>query len=77
MAQDVVGTLLETFLVAGSEQDVKQDVIGFERGVGFELASPVAIFVLLGEKPFAGAVDGGRDAVRKIFDFAEAQLRSG
>jgi hypothetical protein len=77
MTQDVVGALLETFLIASSEQNVQQDVIGFESGIGFEFAAPVAVLVLLGEKPFARAVDGGSYAAGEIVNFAEAQLWSG
>ena len=51
-----------------------QDVIGFESGVGFEFAAPVAVFVLLGEEPFACAVDCGGDAGRQVVNFSKAKL---
>src|ERR1051326_2025994 len=77
VSQDVVRALLETLLVAGTKQRVHQDVVGFECRIGFEFAAPVAVFVLLGEKPFAGAVNRGGDAGRKVIDFSEAELGGG
>ena len=61
VAENPVAAFLETLLIAGSEQRVQQDVVGFERGVGFEFAAPVAIFVLLGEQIFLRGGDRGSD----------------
>ena len=60
VTDDVVAALLETLLIAGSEKRVQQDVIGFQRGVGFEFAAPVAFIVLLGKQAAACAIDGSR-----------------
>src|SRR5437879_1765564 len=57
VAKNVVGTFLEALLVASAQKSVHQDVIGFKGGICFELSAPVAIFVLLGQKPFARCVD--------------------
>jgi len=77
MTENIVGAFLEALLIAGSEQDVQQDVIGFEGGIGFEFAAPVSVFVLLGEKPVAGAVDGGGYTAGEVIDFSEMKLRGG
>ena len=42
----------EALLIARAEQRVQQDVIGFEGGIGFQLAAPVAIFVLREKRDF-------------------------
>ena len=63
--EDVVGGFLKALRIAGAEQRVQQDVIGFESGIGFELAAPVAVLVLLGEKIFAGGFEGRTDAAEK------------
>ena len=55
MAENVVGALLKALRIAGAKQRVQQNVVGLERGVGFEFAAPVAVLVLLGEKPIAAA----------------------
>jgi hypothetical protein len=47
VAQNPVGRFLEALLIACSEQRVQQNVIRFKSRVGFELAAPVAVFVLL------------------------------
>jgi hypothetical protein len=50
MVEDVTCRFVETLLVTRTKEGVQQDVVGFERGVGFEFATPVAFFVLLGEQ---------------------------
>src|SRR5260221_6154161 len=74
MTKDVVGAFLEPLLVAGSEECVQQDVIGFEGAVGFEFAAPVAVFVLLGQKPVAGAVYGNGHTAGEVVNLSEAKL---
>jgi hypothetical protein len=54
---------------------VQQDVIGLKCGIGFQFATPVAIFVLLGEELLAGAIDGSRDSAGEIVDSSKMQLR--
>ena len=61
VAHDPVGGFLKAVGIAGAEQRVQQNVIGFERGIGFEFAAPVAFFVLLRKKKFASGGDGGAD----------------
>ena len=56
---------LEPARIAALEQRVKKDVIGLEHRIGFELAAPVALWVLLGEKEVARLKDGGLD-IRQV-----------
>ena len=49
MAENVVGTFPQALLVTGAQKSVHQDVIGFERGVGFKFAAPIAILMLPGK----------------------------
>jgi hypothetical protein len=51
---------------------VQENVIGFKRGIGFELTAPIAVLVLLREQPVAGAINGRGYAARKIINFTEA-----
>ena len=62
MAQNPVRRLLKAFLIPGPEQRVQQDVIGLERGVGFELPAPVSFFMLLREKILPRGGDRCADA---------------
>ena len=48
--QHPAARLLQRSGIARPQQRVHQDVFGFQRGVGFEFAAPVAFFVLNGEK---------------------------
>ncbi len=59
MFHDVARRLGHALGIARSQKDVQENVVGFERGVGFQLAAPVAFFVLLGEEAIARAVNGG------------------
>src|SRR5579872_1588202 len=77
MANDPVGRLLKALGIAGAQQSVEQNVIGFEGSVGFEFAAPVAFVVERREKKLAGSANGGTDAGSETVDFAEAQLGSG
>jgi hypothetical protein len=73
--ENPVAALLEAHRIAGAEQRVQQNVVGFEGGVGFQFAAPVAVFVLLGEKNFARAIDCGCDPAGQVIDLAKAKLR--
>ena len=59
LAQDLGDCPLHLALVAGAQQRVHHDVVGFEGGVGFQLAAPIAIRVLLGKQKIPGPRDGG------------------
>src|SRR5258708_29305812 len=74
---DPVGGFLEAGGVAGPEQRVEENVVGFQRGVGFEFAAPVAIIVLRGEEELAGGTDRGTDSISQTLDLAKAKLWSG
>ena len=75
MLQNVARSLGHALGIAGSQQNVQHDVVGFEGGVGFQLAAPVALFVLLGEQAVARAVNGRSHAADQIVNFSEAHLR--
>ena len=75
MAQNPVRSLLKALLIAGPEQRVQQDVIGLERGIGFEFAAPVPFLVLLREEIFARRRDRGAHAAAQFLNFSEAKLR--
>ena len=75
MLQNVARGLRHALRIARAQKHVQQDVIGFERGIGFQFAAPVAFFVLLGEQAVARAVDGGRHTADQIINLSEAQLR--
>ena len=77
MLNNPVGGLLEALGIAGAEQSVQQNVIGLERGVGFQFAAPVAILVLRGEKKLAGGAHGGGYTAGQTVDLAEAKLWCG
>ncbi len=47
---------LEAAGIAALEQRVQKDVVGFEHGIGFELAAPVAVRMLLREKVLRASV---------------------
>ena len=53
---------------------VQQDVIGLERGVGFELAAPVAVFVLAGENDRRARRWRRRRRLTCSVNFAEERL---
>ena len=72
--EDIVRGFVKTLGIAGAEQRMQQDVIGFESGIGLELAAPVAVFVLLGEKLFAGRFERQTDAAGEAFNLAETKL---
>ena len=75
MAKNVIGSLLEAILIARTEDGVHQDVIGFERGVGFEFATPISVLMLLRKEPPAGRIDGGCCAAGEIINLAETEFR--
>jgi len=77
VTQNPVRRLLEALLIARPQQRVQQDVVGLQRGVGFQFAAPVALFVLLGEQPFARRRDGRAHAAGQFLNFAEAKLWGG
>jgi len=54
---------------------VQDDVVRFERGIGFQFAAPVTLFVLLRKEAVAGAVNGRSHPADEIINFSEAHLR--
>jgi hypothetical protein len=77
MLQYVIGSLLKALGITGSKQRVEQNVVGLERGIGFQFTAPIPLRVLLRKKESAGPIHGGSHAAREIVNFAETQLRSG
>ncbi len=59
LAQDLGPGAFHPAFVAGTQQRMHHDVVGFEGGVGFQLPAPVAVWVLLGEKKITGPLYGG------------------
>src|SRR5205085_3259447 len=66
MANDLPCGLLQARFITRPQQCVQQDVVGFEGGIGFELAAPVASGLLSREEDPAGAIDCGRYAARYV-----------
>src|SRR5208337_4331733 len=77
VVQDVARGLVKALLAARSEQRMEQDVIGFEGGIGFQLATPVPFWVLLREKIFASRVDGYGDPAPQVVNLSKSHLRRG
>ena len=61
--------------VAGFEQRVQEDVVGFEHGIGFQFAAPEAVGMLKGEKVFARDEDGFFYIRQVLIDAAESRRR--
>ena len=61
--------------IARPQQNMQHDVVGFEGGIGFQFAAPVAFFMLLGEQAVAGAINGRSHPADQIINFSEAHLR--
>ena len=75
MLQNVISRLRKTLLIASTEKSVQQNVIRLKGGVSFQLAAPVAAFVLLRKQSLTSSVDTCRHAARKIIYLSEMQLR--
>src|SRR5215469_2499600 len=75
--QDVARGFFEALLVDRAQQGVQDHVVGFERGVGFELATPIAVVVLPGEQKAAGCVGRSSDPAGYVIDFSESELGRG
>ena len=74
MPEDVVRAFLESLLITRAQQNVHQDVVGFESGIGFELAAPVAVLVLLRKDPLARAINRSCNAAAEAVNFSETKL---
>ena len=57
-AEDFGYRPLHSALVAGAQQGVHHDVVGFEGGVCFQFPTPVAVGVLAGEDEIPRSRDG-------------------
>ena len=75
LLQNVARSFRHALRIAGAQQHVQDDVVGFERGIGFQLAAPVTLFVLLGKEAVAGAVNGRSHPADEIINFSETHLR--
>src|SRR5450631_717107 len=73
--QDVASGLVKTGLVAGAEQRMEQDVIGFEGGIGFQFSAPVTLFVLLREEILARCIDSNCDPADQVVNLSKSHLR--
>ena len=75
MAQNLVDRALHLAAIAGTQQGVHEDVVGFKHGVGLELAAPIAVGVLLAEQPIAGSFDSRAHRLDAEVDSPKARLR--
>ena len=75
LLQNVARSFRHALRTAGAQKNVQDDVVGFERGIGFQFAAPVTIFVLLGKQAVAGAVNGRGHPADEIINFSETHLR--
>ena len=76
MLQNPVSCFLKTFLISGPNKRVQKNVVGLKSGVGFQLAAPVAVFVLLRKEVVSRSGDRRADAAAKSLNFAETKLWS-
>src|SRR5580704_10138781 len=72
VVQNAARRLVKALLIAGAEQGMKQDVIGFEAGIGFQFAAPVTILVLLGEKIIAGRIDSDCNPASQVVNLSKS-----
>ena len=77
MAQNLVDRALHLAAIARTQQRVHEDVVGLQHRVGFQLAAPVAVRMLLPEQPVLGAFDAVDHLVQADVDPAKARLCAG
>src|SRR5437870_210353 len=53
---------------------MQQDVVRFQRGIGFEFSTPVTIFMLDRKKMTTSTVHGRGYATKKVVDFSANKL---
>src|SRR5208283_704715 len=75
MLNNPVGRLAEALRVTRAQKRMQKYVVRFQRGVGFQLAAPVAFFMLGGEKKSPCRVRGGAHAAGQSIDLSKAKLR--
>src|SRR5258708_1900833 len=66
---------LHAAAVSCTKQSVNDDVIGFECGIGFELAAPVPIFMLLRKQVVARALHAVGNTSEHVLNLSEEHLR--
>src|SRR3984893_2883988 len=54
---------------------MQQDVVRFQRGIGFQFATPVPFLALFGEQAVARPINGRSHPADQIVNFSEAYLR--
>ena len=77
MLHDVERRFRHTLGITRSQKHVQNDVVSFERGIGFEFTAPVAFFVLLGEQTIACAINGRCHPDGQIINFSETHVWHG
>src|SRR5262249_45231131 len=75
--KDIACCLLEPLLVCRPQQGMQQNVVGFQRGIRFKFATPVAFFMLLGKEKSSRRVGRSRYPAGQVINLAETQLRCG
>ncbi len=75
VTQNLVQRALHFAGLARSKQRVHKDVVGLEHHIGFELSTPIAIFVLLTQQPVRGATNAVQNLVEAKVQPAEPRLQ--
>src|SRR5258708_34709529 len=63
--------------VARAQQSVDRDVIGFTRGISFQLAAPVTVGVLRGKQKLARGGHAPANPSENVVDLCKKHLRGG
>src|SRR5436305_6991393 len=71
IAKNVVSALLIALGITGTEQSVQQNVVGFERGIGFKFPAPIAVLVLLRKQAITARANRCSYAAGEILNFSE------
>src|SRR5207248_19849 len=74
VTKDLARCFLQALFIAGAQQGMQQDVVGFESGVGLEFTAPVAVRLLRGEQQSTRAVQRRSYAAGDVIDLAKDHL---
>jgi len=76
MGENIARGFRQTTGIARAQQDVKDYVIGFQSGISFQFAAPVAFFVLVLKQAVTGSVDSCGHPADQVINFSETHLRN-
>src|SRR5205823_3869158 len=74
MAHDLRHRQFHAAAGAGAEKRVYGNVIGFQRGIGFQFAAPVAILMLKRKQAAARGLNSFRNAAQHVINFSKKHL---